>query len=135
MLAFFLRSLLAITIYLTITPTLASQSVITFHYDQHGNMIRQDVPCQQSPPPQFARVELFPNPTAGVTYLSYDQLRPGKVTLGLVDATGRELWRAVTEVAPGSQRHRLAIDHLPPGIYFLYLRQIGGIEQRKLVIL
>ncbi len=78
-------------------------------------------------------LNLYPNPSQGIAYLSFELLKTGLVSIRVMDAQGREvLVQTITDVA-GSIVVELPLEQLSEGIYSLLLETSEGRVVRKLV--
>jgi PKD repeat protein len=85
-------------------------------------------------PLSWLNLNIFPNPSAGSSTISFTTTGPEKVTIELVDITGRRVKSLMADqkLVPGE--HRINTDIPVKGLYFVKLR-IGQEElTRKLVV-
>jgi hypothetical protein len=70
---------------------------------------------------------VFPNPARGEVAVQFGLLTAAGVDLGVVDATGRTLRQLTLGRLPaGLYTHRMELNGLPAGTYYLQLRTAGG---------
>lgn len=80
---------------------------------------------------------LFPNPSNGVSYLTYTNESSGNVSLQVFDMNGRLVGNLLNEdQAIGKQKIRINVEslHLPKGLYFLQLKNSTGTQNIKLSV-
>ena len=77
---------------------------------------------------------LYPNPTSGTFYASFQLVKPEIVTLNVVSITGQVVQSRQAELPSGNQLMEVDIDNAPAGVYLVNL-QIGQ-EQiiRKIIV-
>lgn len=94
------------------------------------------VPDQSDIPASFGLIQNSPNPFNPVTVLAYDVPNPGRVTIRLYDASGREVRTVVDgDVEPGRHAVVLSATGLPSGVYFYRMTAGTFTETRKMVLL
>ena len=81
-----------------------------------------------------AAFELFPNPTEGQLTIKSDEKTGGKVSLQVVDVTGKELLSRIDDDMKQGKEIQLDLSQLPKGIYFLNIESGANTMQRKVVI-
>ena len=84
--------------------------------------------------PRVEKVRVYPNPVAGEFQVTYTLREPARVTVRLLDATGRELesW-PVGRQGEGEQRFGRSLSDYPHGVYYLDLLTDRGRAVRKLI--
>jgi hypothetical protein len=71
----------------------------------------------------FSGMNLYPNPASDMATLTFDLLRPGRVTIDAYTVDGRRVMEGTPKDLPsGSHRHDLRLDGLQPGYYLLKVR-------------
>ena len=97
----------------------------------------QDAPAPPDPPALVSSLQqraadvqvfsVFPNPVRGEVAVQFGLLTAAGVDLWVVDATGRTLRQlALGRLPAGLYTHRMQLDDLPAGTYYLRLRTPGG---------
>lgn len=81
-----------------------------------------------------ATFELFPNPTEGLVTIKSDETTGGKVSLQVVDVTGKELLSRIDDDMKQGKEIQLDLSQLPKGIYFLNIESGANTLQHKVVI-
>jgi lysyl endopeptidase len=81
-----------------------------------------------------AALEAWPNPANEMLQVRYDAPVSGRVTVQLVDMTGRTVLRTETAVLGGNNALELQTGHLPAGHYLLQVMDGQGLGQRHLHI-
>lgn len=82
-----------------------------------------------------ALLNLFPNPSNGMTEIHYNVADAGRCELRIVDASGRQVQLiSEGEKQPGQYIERFDASLLPEGLYFLQLVTDGNVATRKMVI-
>lgn len=81
-----------------------------------------------------AAFELFPNPTEGQVTIKSDEVIAGKVSMQVVDVTGKELVSRIEGDMKQSREIQLDLSMLPKGIYFLNIESGANTMQHKVVI-
>ncbi|MCP9234381.1 T9SS type A sorting domain-containing protein [Lewinella sp. JB7] len=86
-------------------------------------------------PPGYALLGAAPNPTTGLTTITYRVPRPESVVLRITDLTGRPVGPEVrTEATAGLNRQSVDLTHLPKGIYVYHLESAGFSAARRVVV-
>lgn len=87
--------------------------------------------------PIFLRApEVFPNPAALQTSVSFTLLRPQDVNLRIMDAAGREVFtRDYPSLSAGEQMLTLPLNGLSSGLYLLRLEGDGEVVTKKFQVL
>ena len=79
---------------------------------------------------------LYPNPTSGVTYLSYENQSFSNVSAAIFDVTGRQVATLLNNQQQTSGKQTLTIDvnnlQLPQGLYMVQLTLNGAMKTLKL---
>ncbi|MCB9350596.1 MAG: S8 family serine peptidase [Lewinellaceae bacterium] len=78
-------------------------------------------------------MEIFPNPTNGILYLSLDMAGPREVEVFLSDMLGRPVWRQRLALSP-NEATELPVSGLPGGLYAVVVRLDGGQIERRVVV-
>lgn len=74
---------------------------------------------------QGQKVKVFPNPTTGILQLQWEAALQGDVMLRILDPRSVQIDH---KVLPGQQiQHQLDLTGLPAGLYFIELRNQGGV--------
>lgn len=86
-------------------------------------------------PDMTSDMALYPNPSSGVTTFEYQVNQPGKVTIELIDLTGKvvNVWMAADR-APGQYRDQYDVGALAPGVYFVRMQSSDGAGVKKLIV-
>lgn len=91
--------------------------------------------------PVFGEIQLFPNPTTGISTLRFRLETPGLVTSSVYDVTGRQVV-TTGPVQYSAGEHSFVWDgknangmDIPSGIYFYQLRVGTSVETRKLTLI
>jgi hypothetical protein len=88
---------------------------------------------EATPPP---RLSLAPHPVRGESVVSFSLRDAGRVSLRMVDVTGREVALLLDRtLSEGPHAVLLAREGLPGGVYFLRLRTPSGTSARRAVLL
>jgi len=80
------------------------------------------------------QVTYFPNPATGNLYVNINSPKQGKVTLSLVDVTGRVITTQATEQGVGKALYTFSTDTLQAGMYLLVIDTPAGKEVRKVIV-
>lgn len=83
-----------------------------------------------SPHPTFARFELYPNPTSGITYVSYHLKKDQTGELTVLNVAGKQVAAHLLNSGNGV----VQLDNLPAGIYFIRLSVNGRILQTEKLV-
>jgi hypothetical protein len=79
---------------------------------------------------------LYPNPTSGITYLSYENQSSANVNASIYDITGRQVATLVNNQPQAAGKQVLTIDvnnlQLPQGLYMVQLTVNGAMKTIKL---
>ena len=79
---------------------------------------------------------LYPNPTSGVTYLSYENQTSANVTASIYDITGRQVATLINNQQQAAGKQIVTIDvnnlQLPQGLYMVQLTVNGAMKIIKL---
>ena len=84
-----------------------------------------------------AAFNLYPNPSNGMTYLTYENKVSGPVTLQMFDVSGRLIGNLLNqEQGVGKQKVFINVEsmHLPKGLYFLHLNTNNTLQTIKLSV-
>ncbi|MEL6193400.1 MAG: T9SS type A sorting domain-containing protein, partial [Bacteroidota bacterium] len=88
------------------------------------------------PDPSFSddpfTVQVFPNPSSGLTSLSLPTDWYGDTDLQLTDMMGSTIWQ--TTLSEGQRREELNFSHLAEGVYFLQAQNGEHMETSRIVI-
>lgn len=78
----------------------------------------------------------YPNPTTGITTLSYTLAEAQSVTLLVIDGSGREVWRHAGTGMPAAGHHTVQFDGrgLPAGVYHAVLTTARGSNTQRLLL-
>ena len=79
-------------------------------------------------------MSVYPNPTRGITNISFTSNTTEQVTLRLVDMNGREVYRQIIQTNEGSNDISTDFVGLTAGMYHLQLIQEGRTYSSKLMI-
>ena len=79
------------------------------------------------------RINLFPNPAAGQSFLRFDLLKTSEVSFQIFDLTGRPLWPEQQEQVL-IKTFRLDLTDTAPGIYLLRIRVDEKVMLKKVVV-
>jgi len=80
---------------------------------------------------------LYPNPAAHITYLTYENKTSGNVSLQMFDMSGRMVGQLLNEgQGVGKQKILINVEsmHLPKGLYFLQLNYDNKLQTIKLSV-
>ena len=84
---------------------------------------------------EFA-TNLYPNPTGGMCYLSYEVANTSKVSAAIFDLTGRQVASLLNNQIQGSGKQVISFDvtslQLPQGLYMIQLNINGIVKTVKL---
>lgn len=124
---------------LDLTPYLGNKIVISFvNINGHGNNLFVDnvnilgtVGVEDG---LNSLIQIYPNPNDGQFRLEIGELGVGTSSIGVVDMTGREVFRKEIEGNGGTYATDLDLRRLANGVYYLELRSEAGRQVRKLVI-
>lgn len=84
----------------------------------------------------FGLDPIEPNPARGEVRLTYRLAGASAATLELVDAGGRRVAsRSLGSLGPGTHQARFEAAEVPPGVYFIRLRQAGRIATARVTLL
>jgi hypothetical protein len=80
-------------------------------------------------------IQIYPNPSKGLTNIHFGVAVEGKCTLQIYDLSGRVVETIVDHrVNPGLYNAELDTSNFPEGIYLCVLKTVSGQSQQKLVI-
>ena len=79
-------------------------------------------------------IEVYPNPTRGLVNITFDKIIEQNVTISLVDAFGKEVYRNKFNV--GFERSIIDFDisNYPKGVYFLQMVSDDIIKTERIVL-
>jgi hypothetical protein len=76
--------------------------------------------------PDSLSVDLYPNPTNGVTYLAYSLMNPNSVSITMSNTLGQDLSFLIdhydTDAQPGQYKVTLNTDKIAPGLYYVTIK-------------
>ena len=81
---------------------------------------------------ELRQVKLYPNPAFEHSLLEFDQALTRDYPMQLIDMQGRTLRTAI--LTQGTQQHRIDIQNLPAGMYYVLIQGPDVIIQRPLVV-
>jgi hypothetical protein len=81
-----------------------------------------------------ASLELFPNPTTGRVTLHLNRFPAGKCTVELFRPDGRAVFRKEHTVSGAEEQLTLDLQHLPAGVYTIYIISSGRTLNQKIII-
>ncbi|MBJ6118122.1 T9SS type A sorting domain-containing protein [Pontibacter sp. BT310] len=81
-----------------------------------------------------ARIEVFPNPVHSDLHILLEGLKRSAVALMLYDSKGKLVFDKSVRVLDNEVREKVAVAHLAPGIYFLYLSDGKAATTKKVVV-
>ena len=77
-------------------------------------------------------MEIYPNPTQGLTNLRYELDRPGQVTLSVHDITGREMIQLnQNNQSAGQQQMTFDASQLPAGVFLVTLQTENAVQSLR----
>ena len=80
-------------------------------------------------------IEIFPNPSNGVTTLGFNLKKSMQVKAALFNVAGIEITEVLnTELPSGEYKKQVDISHLAAGAYFLKIEAEGTATTKKLII-
>ena len=84
----------------------------------------------------LSNINLYPNPSSGLTTLSYSLNKSGPVTITLIDAFGRQVIEPISASNIGAGRHETTFDaaSIPAGIYLLRIQTAEAAQVRRIII-
>jgi PKD repeat protein len=71
--------------------------------------------------------QVYPNPVHGLASLSINLEQGQRVSMAIVDLTGRVISSEMVNFAPGANMHGLSVDGLGSGYYMLSIREASGV--------
>lgn len=80
-----------------------------------------------------ATLNIFPNPTSGLFWISYESLQPAAVDLLLFDALGRLVWQSRELMVSKFFQKEIDLSSVPAGLYFLKISTEDGSLSRRIV--
>ncbi|MBS1510895.1 MAG: T9SS type A sorting domain-containing protein [Bacteroidetes bacterium] len=80
-----------------------------------------------------ASVKLFPNPAKNKAELEVKGFEPGLVQLQIADISGKKLRNDQRLLTTGNE-NMVVMFSLPPGIYFIILKQKNQLVKKKMVV-
>ncbi len=83
----------------------------------------------------MASLSVYPNPSAGPAFLTYDLPETTDLQVNLTDVNGR-LLRVVTDkrdLTPGLYQESIVVDDLAPGLYLIRMQTEHGVVTQKLI--
>ncbi|MEO1436852.1 MAG: PDZ domain-containing protein [Bacteroidota bacterium] len=83
---------------------------------------------------QLDDFQLFPNPNNGQFTISFNSVSNAQITVTVVDATGKELFRDQIQNFDGNYFNRLDLSNQAPGFYFVNVVQEGKVFFEKFAI-
>jgi 1,4-alpha-glucan branching enzyme len=78
-----------------------------------------------------SQIVIYPNPAQSEVFIGLDNKITGKVTVNLVDATGRVL---VTDSITNATTLKLHLPELTSGVYFLQIQSVSGNLVKRVII-
>ncbi|HKK39076.1 MAG TPA: T9SS type A sorting domain-containing protein, partial [Cryomorphaceae bacterium] len=78
-------------------------------------------------------LSIYPNPTADITTISYLSDRSDKLTLRVLDLTGKLLEQRILSTSIGQQKIEVDLSEFPQGLYLIGLEQNGSRSYAKVV--
>lgn len=78
--------------------------------------------------------EIWPNPSTGDLNLHLQDAQAGKLSLSLLDLTGRRTWHRTLYKRPGPQQFLLNLQDQPAGLYLLEIRSETHQVVKKLIL-
>ena len=77
----------------------------------------------------------YPNPTSGLTYLSYEFEEPGYATVSLYDLLGRRVSKtALGFQTAGPHTHQLDLSKVAAGVYFVRMEGGEAMQTQRIVV-
>lgn len=131
---------ITIVIYFAFVNISFAQQNFFFTLDEAGNRIRQESECALQErlidDNLFSRLELYPNPTNGFSYISFEVERKGHVEINLISLNNTLITTIQNSVlTPGSYQYSIDLKDLPSGLYFLRMKHFGITLNKKLVVM
>ncbi len=80
------------------------------------------------------RLSFFPNPSKGVFELSFTLPESGTMTVRIVDAAGKEVFKETKLLFSGQYNKQLDISNNTKGIYFVQIIQNNKVLNKKIVV-
>lgn len=80
------------------------------------------------------QINYFPNPATGNLYVNINAPKQGRVTLSLVDVTGRIITTQATEQGTGKALYTFNTAAMQAGMYLLVIDTPAGKEVRKIIV-
>lgn len=81
----------------------------------------------------YFKLSALPNPSNGVTTLTFNSRRSANIQLGIVDVYGRLIKKETFKTAAGANLHRVDLSDLVSGMYFLTLDDQQQHETIKII--
>jgi hypothetical protein len=77
-------------------------------------------------------VKVFPNPTSGKTFLTYESTQSEKISISVQDLLGKVLFKAEKDVNFGENKFELALSQ--KGMFLVRIETSKGTSVRKLLV-
>lgn len=79
----------------------------------------QNTTTVRSPGKDIEQLVLYPNPSAGKSYLAIQAAEAGKATWSVTDVTGRKIYGGTSQLQAGGNKIGIDTSHLPAGSYLV----------------
>ncbi|MCB9231115.1 MAG: T9SS type A sorting domain-containing protein [Bacteroidia bacterium] len=94
--------------------------------DQNGDQVYSDlVQIFRDGRGHSEEIFLYPNPSAGTSFLNFEMEAEGEVSLTLLNALGQEVWKKLERKISGPAKMEISPNGLERGIYWLILQKEG----------
>jgi phosphatidylserine/phosphatidylglycerophosphate/cardiolipin synthase-like enzyme len=98
-----------------------------YRFDQNG-------PSGINSGDAFKGVKIFPNPAASMLNIEVDAAKAQKVSIEIVDITGRKVFASASGLTAGINRMSVDVTGFVQGVYFVRLISGNGIYLQKVVV-
>ncbi len=81
-----------------------------------------------------AEVRLYPNPTNSSIQLEFEAVETADLQLELIDKMGRQVYTETINTQNGLNQHRIGLEELPSGVYFVKIQDGNQVHTKKLMV-
>jgi len=81
-----------------------------------------------------SELKLYPNPTTNSFQLEFEATDAANLQLSILDKAGRQISNQNIAVQSGLNQHKVALENLPSGVYFVRIQDGGQVTTKKLIV-
>ncbi len=118
----------------TLRPTLGYRSLKRLSWKPSCNETSIALENETATDVQEAKLSVFPNPTKGMTQVSYTATNQAAVQISLTDLTGKIILNQQITDFDGFYLETMDLTTYPEGIYFLNITQGDVVQTEKIVL-